>query len=148
MGQQIRQRGDPFYVPGERMIDRCMLRAAMRGKENKVGPLLLAKSMGKWKTQNTGSEPIGGIRDENFLRAWVKGFRKRGFAVAVGGLFLIGPMWLMVMHKTRYTGLVSTMVLVTAFGLMMALILDKLMDVLSSTAAYAAVLVVFVGLNT
>jgi hypothetical protein len=54
----------------------------------------------------------------------------------------------MVMHKTHYTALASTTVFVSVFGLMMALVLDKLMDVLSSTAAYAAVLVVFVGLNT
>ncbi|KAL6234934.1 hypothetical protein BDW75DRAFT_210891 [Aspergillus navahoensis] len=33
-------------------------------------------------------------------------------------------------------------------SLVMALCLDRLMDVLSSTAAYAAVLVVFVGLTT
>jgi hypothetical protein len=69
-------------------------------------------------------------------------------AAIVGGIFLIGPMWLMVLHKTRTTALVSTTVFVVVFGLIMALFLDKMMDVLSRTAAYAAVLIVFVGLTS
>ena len=125
-----------------------MLDAAMRGKENPDDPLILAQSMGKWEIGNVRPEPVGGTRDENFQRAWAAGFRHRVGAAAVGGIFLIGPMWLMVLHKTRYTVLISTTIFVTVFGLLMALVLDKLMDVLSSTAAYAAVLVVFVGLST
>jgi hypothetical protein len=149
MGQRFQLRQDPFYVSGERIVDRCMLEAAMKGKEYGVDQLREAyQSMGKWETEISHPEPVGGTRDENFQRAWIKGFRQRVVAAVVGGLFLIGPMWLMVLHKTRYTALVSTTVFVAVFGLMMARVLDKLMDVLSSTAAYAAVLVVFVGLNT
>ncbi|KAE9371830.1 hypothetical protein N431DRAFT_492117 [Stipitochalara longipes BDJ] len=139
---------DPFYVTGERIVDRCMLNAAMRGKENPDDPLRLTQSIGQWETGNFRPEPVGGTRDENFQRAWITAFHQRVGAAVVGGIFLIGPMWLMVLHKTRYTALISTTVFVTAFGLMMALFLDQKMDVLSSTAAYAAVLVVFVGLNT
>ena len=79
---------------------------------------------------------------------WFKGFRQRLAMAAVGAAFLIAPMWLMVLHNTLYTALVSTTVFVMVFGLVMALRLDKLMDVMSATAAYAAVLVVFVGLTT
>jgi hypothetical protein len=149
MGQSFQLRQDPFYVSGERIVDRCMLEAAMKGKGYGADQLREAhQSMGKWEAEGARSEPVGGTRDENFQLAWIKGFRQRVFAAVVGGLFLIGPMWLMVLHKTRYTALVSTTVFVAVFGLMMARVLDKLMDVLSSTAAYAAVLVVFVGLNT
>lgn len=56
-------------------------------------------------------------------------------------------MWLMVLHRTLYTALVSTTVFVVIFALAMALFLDGLKDVLSSTAAYSVVLVVFVGLT-
>jgi hypothetical protein len=67
---------------------------------------------------------------------------------AVGGAFLIAPMWLMVLHRTLYTGLVSTTVFVIFFGIVMAFFIEKGLDVMTTTAAYAAVLVVFVGLNT
>jgi Family of unknown function (DUF6594) len=148
MGQHIQQHKDPFYVSGERIVERHMLQVVMEGKEIEEDPLRIAPSVGKWETGNGWPEPIGGTRDENFQRAWNKGFQQRVGAAVVGGIFLIGPMWLMVLHKTLYTALVSTTVFVVVFGLLMALFLDKLMDVLSSTAAYAAVLVVFVGLTT
>ena len=148
MGQHVQLRRDPFYVTGERIIDRYMLQVAMRGREDKGDPLRSAQSMGKWETGNVRPEPVGSTRDKNFQRAWIKGFHQRVWAAVVGGIFLIGPMWLMVLHKTLYTALVSTTIFVSVFGLIMALFLDKMMDVLSSTAAYAAVLVVFVGLTT
>lgn len=66
----------------------------------------------------------------------------------VGGIFLIAPMWLMALHNTLYTSLIATTVCVALFGLLMASVLEKPTDVMSSTAAYAAVLVVFVGLTT
>lgn len=66
----------------------------------------------------------------------------------VGGAFLIGPMLLMVLHQGKVTSLVNTSVCVFAFGLVMAAFLEKPFDVLSATAAYATVLVVFVGMST
>ncbi len=56
-------------------------------------------------------------------------------------------MWLMVLHKTLYTALISTTVLVATFRVVMAVFLDRLKDVLLSTAAYSAVLVVFISLT-
>jgi hypothetical protein len=148
MGQHLQLRRDPFYVSGERIIDRHMLQVAMEGRETEVDKLRKVQIVGRWKTGNVNPESVGGTRDDNFHRAWIRGFRQRVGAAVVSGIFLLGPMWLMVMHKTRYTAFASTTVFVSVFGLMMALVLDKLMDVLLSTAAYAAVLVVFVGLNT
>lgn len=67
---------------------------------------------------------------------------------SVGAALLLGPMWLMVLHNTLYTGLITTTVCVAVFGLVVVSRLDKPMDVLSATAAYAAVLVILVGLPT
>jgi len=53
----------------------------------------------------------------------------------------------MMLHQSRVTILVATSVCVSAFGLVVSVYLEKPFDVLSATAAYAAVLVVFVGTN-
>jgi hypothetical protein len=63
---------------------------------------------------------------------------------AIGGAFLIGPMLVMVLHKSLLTTLLTS-VCVIVFGVILAFALDDPFDVLSGTAAYAAVLVVFVG---
>ncbi|KAF4929818.1 hypothetical protein CGCVW01_v001283 [Colletotrichum viniferum] len=63
----------------------------------------------------------------------------------VGNLFLIGPMILMVLKPGLITSLVTTSVCVTIFAAVAPKFLDKIGDVMSATAAYAAVLVVFVG---
>lgn len=148
MGQYMWQPNDPFYVTGERFVERKMMQSAMRGMENEADPLLWAKSMRRWTTARDRPTPIAGMRDGNLREAWIKGFRQRVGVATVGAAFLIAPMWLMVLHNTVYTALVSTTVCVMVFGLVMALWLDKLMEVMSATAAYAAVLVVFVGLTT
>lgn len=89
------------------------------------------------------------------------------FAMAfVGGLSLIVPVLIMALHRSRVTSLVVTSVAVTLFAIVLAIwplvsryfpwrkdtadlagadeILEN-KDVLTATAAYAAVLVVFVG---
>jgi hypothetical protein len=142
MAKYILQEEDPFIVTGERFLERHMLQAAMRDKENEADKLCPAKSTVKWETSDIHPKPILGTRDGKFRQA----FRQRLGVAAIGGIFLIAPMWLMVLHRTLYTALVSTTVFVTIFGLVMALFLDRLKDILSSTAAYAAVLV-FVGLT-
>jgi len=143
---------DPFIVTGERHIDDYVL--------NTTIDHYIPQGLDKQKTTNditsyiTPPEseltrtPIGGIRQANAQRSELKSLRKKLTMAAVGGAFLVGPMWLMVLHRSRYTALVSTTVLVICFGITMACSLKSEMDVLSSTAAYAAVLVVFVGLNT
>lgn len=146
MGQFLQIRKDPFCISGEKILDRNMLKSAMMGKP--ADSLEWAQSAGKWETGDEQPKPVGGRRYDNYQRNWIEGFERRVLAAVIGGIFLIGPMWLMVLHKKLYTALVSTTVFVCVFGLLMALLLDKLMDVLSSTAAYAAALVVFVGLTT
>lgn len=148
MGKHTRLSKDPFYVTGERFIERCMLHAAMKNRENDIDPLQYSDSVGEWEKEGIQPVSIGGTRDRNFHQAWVKDFRKRIGVAMVGGIFLIAPMWLMVLHNTLYTSLIATTVCVALFGLLMASVLEKPIDVMSSTAAYAAVLVVFVGLTT
>lgn len=74
-------------------------------------------------------------------------YAKRAVMAVIGGAFLVGPMLIMVLHPGLVTSLVTTSACVVVFGLVIALpgLLDKPSDVLSATAAYAAVLVVFVG---
>lgn len=149
MGKHTRISKDPFYVTGERFIERCMLQVAMKNRENDIDPLRYSDPVGEWEKKGIQPVPIGGTRDRIFHQAWFRDFRKRiGVAIA-GGIFLIAPMWLMVLwFNTLYTSLIATTLFVALFGLLMASVLEKPIDVMSSTAAYAAVLVVFVGLTT
>ncbi|CZR59096.1 uncharacterized protein PAC_08988 [Phialocephala subalpina] len=70
---------------------------------------------------------------------------KRIGMAPLGGAFLIGPMLIMVLHKSLHTTLLTTSICVAGFGLVMAVFLEDHFDILSGIAAYAAVLVVFVG---
>jgi len=64
-----------------------------------------------------------------------------------GGLALIVPMFIMVLHRSLNASLIVTSVGTVLFAFALALAARSLkgMDVLAATAAYAAVLVVFVG---
>ncbi|TVY39656.1 hypothetical protein LOCC1_G008226 [Lachnellula occidentalis] len=64
----------------------------------------------------------------------------------VGGLALIGPMLVMVLHNTVLTSLLTVSVATILFAGLSALYLEiGPMQLIGATAAYAAVLVVFVG---
>lgn len=69
---------------------------------------------------------------------------RMGMAV-LGGVFLVVPMLIMVLHKTLLTTLLTTCLFVFAFGLVLSYFLEDAFNVLSGTAAYAAVLSLFVG---
>jgi hypothetical protein len=140
---------DPFLATGENFVDGRVLRRAMESvpKSFRKTKFPLADSIRQWKG-NEDSSPIGGTRNETIKASEFKSFQKRLWIAAFAGTFLLAPMWLMVLHHTLYTALVSTTVFVTVFGFIMAWSLEKESDVLSSTAVYAAVLVVFVGINT
>jgi hypothetical protein len=105
-------------------------------------------SIDKARPPSVSSPPIGGTRRAEVQKKYLRSLKGRLLTAAVGAVFLIGPMWLMVLHHTRYTSLISTSVFVGVFGMLMARSLEKPMEVLTSTAAYAAVLVVFVGTNS
>ena len=60
---------------------------------------------------------------------------------------MIGPMLIMVLHKSLPTTLLTISIYVAFFGLVTATFIEDYFDVLSETAAYAALLVVFVGIS-
>jgi hypothetical protein len=138
---------DPFIITGERYVERCMLDVAIKGWEDAQDPLVQLESSQTWEDESVHPAPIGGTRTENRKNILWKAFRDNIVFAGLGGVFLVAPMWLMVLHNTLYTVLISTTVFIFVFGFLMALFPIKPMEVMASTAAYAAVLVVFVGLN-
>jgi hypothetical protein len=150
------QRNDPFIASSERSHDNHLLQRAMnrRGKtasdlgdhsdpDNLVHLKKLATPTGPWEdsSANQSARPIASTRGEALQRAlW-----SRIGGACVGGIFLIGPMWLLVLKQELYLQLGATTVCVSAFGLLMAWYLDTLGAVFAATLGYAAVLMVFVG---
>ncbi|KAH8160916.1 hypothetical protein CIB48_g7326 [Xylaria polymorpha] len=134
---------DPFYVTGERYIDSYVLHSLLGDARKDITGKSIPVDT-PW--EHTG-EPIGGTRNYMMAKSENAEFRKRIAIAAVAGFFLLGPMWLMVLHNTLYTCLVSTTISVTVFGFILAYSLDSPKEVMSGTAAYAAVLVVFVGVG-
>ncbi|KAK6819488.1 hypothetical protein PG987_015971 [Apiospora arundinis] len=132
MIEQSKSTHDPFLVTGERNID------------DYTKKLSIISVPGPWEEDN---QPIGGTRAANVAQSALTGLKNRLATAALGGAFLVGPMWLMVKRADFNTSLVSTTLFVVVFGLLMAAYLDNSKDVMSATAAYAAVLVVFVGLG-
>lgn len=72
------------------------------------------------------------------------------FVVAmVGALFILVPMYIMSLNQNRTKNLVTTTIAVVLFTIVCSITLRTTNDqTLGSTAAYAAVLVVFVGLTS
>ncbi|KAL1836518.1 hypothetical protein VTJ49DRAFT_5058 [Mycothermus thermophilus] len=145
---------DPFAVTAERVTDdEIMQRAAWirnvwqtdRDYEglDPIEPLKTRFGTESWESERN---PIGGTRYDSERMKWYTGFYKRLWFSLFGGAFLLAPMWIMVLHTTRNTCLITTTVFVVAFGTILAWRVEKLADVLTGTLAYAAVLVVFVGL--
>lgn len=67
-----------------------------------------------------------------------------------GGVALIAPMLIMTLHESKLTPLLTTLLFVVGVAVVLAWRFDeaKSQDIIGATAAYAAVLVVFVGTGT
>jgi hypothetical protein len=74
-------------------------------------------------------------------------FSRRLFMAAFGGAALIAPMLIMSLHPTKVTNLVTTPAFVVVVAVLLAYVMTEAtpQDIIGATAAYAAVLVVFVG---
>jgi VIT1/CCC1 family predicted Fe2+/Mn2+ transporter len=84
-------------------------------------------------------------RDEYQRR---RGFPVRLFAALVGGASLIVPMVVMSLHPDQTKSLVTTSLFILLFAVLIAWRTSiKPWEVMTSTAAYAAVLVVFTGVS-
>ena len=79
-----------------------------------------------------------------------KSFMNRLKMAIFGGLALIVPMLIMRLHSTLLTELLTASLFILAFGVVLAIYLKNAeeMYIASATAAYAAVLVVFVGASS
>ena len=91
---------------------------------------------------------FGGSRTELNQREAFEKYVQRTAMAVFGSAFLIGPMLIMVLYPSRTTSLVTTTVSVVLFAMLVAALLEDKNDVLNATAAYTAVLVVFVGTST
>ncbi|KAK0659462.1 hypothetical protein QBC41DRAFT_331484 [Cercophora samala] len=86
-------------------------------------------------------------RDFRIMTQKQEAFWERLWMGIFGGVAVIGPMILMVLKPDRNTSLITVSVATALFVLVLAIFAKGLAgkDVLAATAAYAAVLVVFVG---
>jgi len=77
-------------------------------------------------------------------------FARKLLTALFGALALIAPMLIMRLHSTLLTQLLTTSVFILAFGCALAYFLDSTDEtyIASASAAYAAVLVVFVGASS
>ena len=84
------------------------------------------------------------------LREGKKAFTGRVAMALFGGVSLIVPMLVMTLHPSQNTSLITTSIATFMFAIALALGATDTAgkDVLAATAAYAAVLVVFVGTST
>ncbi|CAP65458.1 uncharacterized protein PODANS_6_9600 [Podospora anserina S mat+] len=144
----MEQRGsggrDPFLITGERYMDRKVLEQVMHGfqlSESTDSNPTGEPSLRVWQTTRRAPVPT---RGDNRLK---KLLARIGIA-AIGTAFLIVPMWLLiwVVWEDTWVALWSTTIFVAVFGVLMACVLENEIAVLSASAAYAAVLVVFVAL--
>lgn len=93
-----------------------------------------------------------GIYEENY-QAFIQqgeGYFKRLYMALFGGLILIAPMLIMRLHTDLLTVVLTTSVFVVVVGIILASVMKdaEAKDILGAAAAYAAVLVVFVGQGT
>ena len=91
----------------------------------------------------------GGSRSSKQSQILSRNVWERFMWALLGGLALVGPMLLMVLHKDKVTTLTTASVATLAFALCAATLTDKTsLELTGATAGYAAVLVVFVGVSS
>jgi VIT1/CCC1 family predicted Fe2+/Mn2+ transporter len=90
------------------------------------------------------------LRDQIATSQKNRKFFSRLAMALFGGAALIAPMLIMTLHQTKLTSLLTTSLFVVAVAVTLAWWMEdaKNQDVIAATAAYAAVLVVFVGTGT
>jgi len=105
-------------------------------------------------TRGAGIEPYSGItREHGLMMAHSEIATRRSLFLSrlsfalFGGLALIAPMLIMTLHQTKLTVFLTTSIFGVAVALVLALFMEGTQnkDIVAATAAYAAVLVVFIG---
>ncbi|KXH26804.1 hypothetical protein CSAL01_00350 [Colletotrichum salicis] len=95
--------------------------------------------------QEENPEPLGGTRNASAKAVLRRNFWWKIMGAVVGGAFLVSPMWLLVLQRDLYLNLGVATAFTFAFGFLIVGCVDQLDQVFTSTLAYAAVLMVFVG---
>lgn len=130
----------------------------MKSKLEELAPIGVEAGRTRQRIRTLEEEVEKHFRDE-LIKANQSGIRKREMLTAkkrlwvrlamalCGGLALVIPMLIMVLYPSKITSLVTTtcFVLVVAVGLAVFMRSSEPKDIVACTAAYAAVLVVFVG---
>ncbi|KAF3022014.1 hypothetical protein E8E14_012129 [Neopestalotiopsis sp. 37M] len=145
---------DPFLISSTRRVDAAILKSQ-----------LLEIAQEKWERELSNSineehhfnfvpplekfaTAIGGTRKKMTRKQWTEEFLRRVVLSIIAGAFLVVPMWLMILLNSQRASLVITTVSVFLSGIGASYAMNSLRDVVATTAAYAAVLVVFVGTST
>ncbi|KAF3927638.1 hypothetical protein ABW21_db0200426 [Orbilia brochopaga] len=146
---------DPFLATGEYAVDNYIINENIKpikddfaaAREISMGTHI---SKIPWQTDdsNNATVAITGTRGATSWARSYRNFRRRLVFGIFGGGFLVGPMWLMLLKPGLYNSLISATSFIAGFGVIMACFMKEARDVLGITAAYAAVLVVFVGTHT
>ncbi|EGO55862.1 hypothetical protein NEUTE1DRAFT_47895 [Neurospora tetrasperma FGSC 2508] len=101
---------------------------------------------GPWETGDGTSSRKSASALVNTRTASAKiAFWERVGAAVIGGAFLIGPMWILALERNLFVHLGVATACVTAFGLSCSFYLKTVDGVFAATLAYAAVIMVFVG---
>lgn len=92
---------------------------------------------------------LSATRKNHNKKSSLNAFWKRLYMAMFGGIALVGPMLLMVLYKHLLTSLLTASISVFVFALTVATFSTGSPEtVLAAVAAYAAVLVVFVGTSS
>ena len=115
---------------------------------NILQPESLKKKTGLKVSEYTGWN--GYRHHEDTDRQKFDRFVRRLLTALFGGLALIAPMLIMRLHPTLLTQLLTTSLFILAFGCTLAWFLENADEsfIAAASAAYAAVLVVFVGASS
>ena len=150
MNECAGRKKDPFVLQSSKCLEAAILREHLAGIRPTVGQDTQYKSDSSFAGPKDAKDPeyVGGYRTKTNQETKLKAFFMRLAMAAIGWAFIVGPILVMVLHNSRTTALCTTSVCVLAFGVLVARALERPFDVLSATAAYAAVLVVFVGTTT
>ena len=123
------------------------LEACQQRQKQWVDDLIKASiPTGPWETFDDGDmdTPASGLISTRTTSA-KKAFWGRVGAAVIGGAFLITPMWILALQRQLYVHLGVATGFVTAFGITMSLYSETMEGVFTATLAYAAVIMVFVG---
>ncbi|KAK0616196.1 hypothetical protein B0T14DRAFT_567817 [Immersiella caudata] len=140
---------DPFHISTLNLLDLCSMRDAnlVPMEDGPTFGILFSKAANKRDYEDGFNILPGASRHDRHNVTTRRDYLERLGMGLAGGLALIIPMLIMVLQKDLVTTLVTTSVATMLFAGGLALLGTRLKGetVLASVAAYAAVLVVFVG---